>query len=282
MKQLLRWLSISLAVALASPAWASLTVNNVQSALALTTTVTVTISVPAGHTVVCWTLGRGSGTTLGTLVDSSGNTYTAGALNTGFGTDIISTAWSIAIPSSITSVTYTPSGTGTVATLIVWDVTASGAITVASGGSNTNVYAFNSVTATDGTTTGSLTMTTTDGMQFAGTYNNSSAAMSAGTGYTLDASLNTSTILGEHKAVTASAAATFTSAGANDYIENAGVVLQVGGGSSCTHAGYTSAGATATPNATTGSYWLTNGTFGTPDCSTVNYWQPVVGPFGTN
>jgi hypothetical protein len=53
-------------------------------------------------------------------------------------------------------------------------------------------------------------------------------------------------------------------------------------GSSCTHQGYTSAGALAVPNGSSGSYWLKNGTFGTPDCSSVNYWQPTVGNFAVN
>lgn len=53
-------------------------------------------------------------------------------------------------------------------------------------------------------------------------------------------------------------------------------------GASCTHQGYTSAGALAVPNGTSGSYVGKTGGFVTPDCSTVNYWQPTVGNFGTN
>ena len=52
--------------------------------------------------------------------------------------------------------------------------------------------------------------------------------------------------------------------------------------SSCTHDGYSSGGAFAVPNGTSGSYWLKNGTFGTPNCSSVDYWQPTVGNFNTN
>lgn len=55
-----------------------------------------------------------------------------------------------------------------------------------------------------------------------------------------------------------------------------------GGGSSCTHAGYESTGATAVPNGTSGSYWLKGGTFGIPNCSSVDYWQPSTGNFGVN
>jgi len=50
----------------------------------------------------------------------------------------------------------------------------------------------------------------------------------------------------------------------------------------CTHAGITSAGGTAVPNGTTGSYWLKSGSFGTPNCSTTFYWCPALGNFCTN
>jgi hypothetical protein len=53
-------------------------------------------------------------------------------------------------------------------------------------------------------------------------------------------------------------------------------------GGACTHSGYTSAGAIATPNGSSGSYLGKSGAFVTPDCSTVNYWQPTVGDFGVN
>jgi hypothetical protein len=51
---------------------------------------------------------------------------------------------------------------------------------------------------------------------------------------------------------------------------------------SCTHDGYTSGGALAVPNGSSGSYWLKNGTFGTPNCSSTQYWQPTLGNFGVN
>lgn len=61
----------------------------------------------------------------------------------------------------------------------------------------------------------------------------------------------------------------------------AGYVLALApSGSSCAHEGYTSGGALAVPNGSTGSYWLANGTLGTPNCSTVEYWQPTLGKFG--
>lgn len=58
------------------------------------------------------------------------------------------------------------------------------------------------------------------------------------------------------------------------------VISATSSGGSCTHSGYTSGGAIATPNGTTGNYVGKSGAFVTPDCSTINYWQPTVGNFG--
>jgi hypothetical protein len=58
-----------------------------------------------------------------------------------------------------------------------------------------------------------------------------------------------------------------------DYVPSASV---------CTHSGITSAGALATPNGTSGSYWLKSGSFGAPDCSTVLYWPPTLGNWTLN
>lgn len=86
------------------------------------------------------------------------------------------------------------------------------------------------------------------------------------------------------EASTGSYAATFTDAtrgGVDEYVTTV-FALTAAGASSCTHQGYTSAGALATPNGSSGSYVGKAGAFVTPDCSTVNYWQPTVGNFGTN
>lgn len=53
-------------------------------------------------------------------------------------------------------------------------------------------------------------------------------------------------------------------------------------GASCTHQGFSSGGALAIPNGSSGSYLFKSGAFGTPDCSTVNYWQTSQGNFGVN
>jgi len=77
-------------------------------------------------------------------------------------------------------------------------------------------------------------------------------------------------------AITASA----TMSAAKAYVASL-ALFRASGGSTCTHAGITSAGAIAVPNGTSGSYRLKNGSFGTPDCSTVSYKQ-TIGNFGVN
>lgn len=58
--------------------------------------------------------------------------------------------------------------------------------------------------------------------------------------------------------------------------------LKVASGGTCAHSGYTSGGAIATPNGSSGSYLGKTGAFVTPDCSTIYYWSPAVGNFVLN
>ena len=122
-----------------------------------------------------------------------------------------------------------------------------------------------------------------DGGNFSSTVN-TSGGITGITGWLLSgATAATTTSSSVRVTSTSTTAMTYTNAtdgGTRHFITMAASYTEAG--SSCTHAGYTSAGATATPNGTTGSYWLKNGTFGTPDCSTTQYWQPAVGNFGTN
>jgi len=50
------------------------------------------------------------------------------------------------------------------------------------------------------------------------------------------------------------------------------VSLKPATGATCTNNFWSSTGAYAIPNGTTGSYWSTTGAFATPDCSTGSYW----------
>lgn len=61
-------------------------------------------------------------------------------------------------------------------------------------------------------------------------------------------------------------------------------VVQASGGGACTHNGYSSSGALAVPNGTSGSYWGKTGAFVTPTCATggAEYWSPALGNFTIN
>lgn len=61
-----------------------------------------------------------------------------------------------------------------------------------------------------------------------------------------------------------------------------GVIALAEAGTGCTHTGYTSAGAIATPNGSSGSYVGKSGAFVTPNCSSVYYWSPAAGNFVEN
>lgn len=225
MKKFLAWIFLLSLAPMA--AQATLTVNNSAGTFAVAANDTVTISISSGHTVVVCAFGKGGGATMGTVVDSSGtNTYTIGTPGT-LSNFTAACAYSIAIATSITSVTVTPPGTATETGVIVWDITGTGAITVASGGTNGNSYNFNTTTATDGITTNSLTTASTDAMIFGFGREASSGQLTAGTGFTSDVRLNTNSYLGEHKAVTASAAATMTDSLASSLTVASGVALQI-------------------------------------------------------
>lgn len=79
-------------------------------------------------------------------------------------------------------------------------------------------------------------------------------------------------------------AGSYAFTGTASVAENIGatVILLKVTGASCTHGGYTSAGASATPNGSSGSYLGKTGAFVTPDCSSVYFWSPALGNFTLN
>jgi hypothetical protein len=143
-------------------------------------------------------------------------------------------------------------------------------------------------TGTNAVTTGNINVTSQPAALIGFLINTSSgsAGMSAGTGFTSRAAhfLGWNNIL-EDKRVTATgntAATSTDTAGAASDSMSIGVTFAESGGGSCTHAGYTSAGTTATPNGSSGSYWGKSGAFVTPDCATIYYWSPSAGNFMLN
>jgi hypothetical protein len=214
-----------------SPALASFTINNVVENYCATTSCTITVTIPSGHTIGIWLYSTGDAATLGTITDSTAGaiTYTKGA---NFGTafnDTTGFAWAIAIPTGITSITYTPfGGAATAASMVVWDITATG--TIVASDNKSNLYGFDSPNTTDGITTTSMTLTSSDGLLLAAAIDQGAGALTAGTGFTSDISVGGNSLVGEHKAVTASAAATFTAANMNDFVLTAGLAFQVSSG----------------------------------------------------
>jgi hypothetical protein len=228
MKKLLRLFAGFLLLAAAIPAQASFTVVNKQGNFVSATSNTQTISIAAGHTVVVFLFGeRATGIGIGAVTDSAGNTYTLGNTATAFGVSIVGTGCSLAIPTAITSVTYTPagSGTGPVTGLIVWDITATGTISVASTGAA--AYPGNAPGTANGVTTGNLAITSADGLLLGGANDGTMAGLVVGTGFTQDVSFNSAAMVGEHQAITASGPVTFTAPAANDQVYVAGIALQV-------------------------------------------------------
>lgn len=98
---------------------------------------------------------------------------------------------------------------------------------------------------------------------------------------------NGAAALGDERLTSTSAiAATFTanaSVGAQDVVSFGVVIPESGGGASCTHNGYTSAGALAVPTASSTVVWRKDGSFGTTPCdgTGTQWWQPGSGSFGT-
>lgn len=217
----------------------SFTVNNSAADAGGSTSQSVTISIPSGHTVgvsVYFADFNSTGATINSVVDSAGNTYTLPAGGaTSFALHSQAMAYSLAIASSITSVTAAISGgIGGYLEVVVWDLTATG--TIAFSDAKAQNYPV-STTGTDAVTTGSMTVSSADALLLGATHDFSNNTFTHGTGFTSDATGPTG-FYSEHKAVTASGAATFTSSVSGTALV-AGMALQVSGGGSGAIAGTT-------------------------------------------
>ena len=145
-----------------------------------------------------------------------------------------------------------------------------------------------------GTLTASgLTTTFADDLILSGAIdqNNATGALTANTGTMVTSAQPSGANGADANAVqqhsvtsTGTYAEAFTMAASSGQTAVIGVVAIKGTatGGSCTHQGYTSGGALATPNGTSGSYLGKTGGYVTPDCSTVNYWSPATGNFVVN
>lgn len=211
----------------------SFTVVNSANGNGGSTSQPVTISIAAGHTVGCvWYFDDfGAGGSVSNITDSAGNVYALGNSITDGGTHSAGTASSLAIASSITSVTLNTVGAGGgFLGLWVWDLSASGTISLAD---TKAAFIPSTTTGANAVSTGSMSITSADGLLLAAVVDLSSAGMTVGTGFSADATGQNGSP-GEHKAVTASAPATFTCASAGTGAVVAGLAFQVAGAAGAT------------------------------------------------
>jgi hypothetical protein len=208
----------------------SLTVVNSQNANGQPLNQPVTISISAGHSVGCvWYFDDGGGGgTVTSITDSAGNTYALGnsAVDAG-GNHHVGTGYFLAIATGITTVTaHVTGGTGNFVGLTVWDITATGTISIAGTAA---LDTPSTSTATDSLHTGALNLTdSTDGLIFGMAFDLSSNSIAIGTGFTADTTGQNSSP-GEHKAIAVSAAngCTWTPGTAGSHELAAGLGFQV-------------------------------------------------------
>jgi hypothetical protein len=200
----------------------SFTVNN--SAANTTTggtSVSVSISIPTGHSV--GVIARS--TNAGTLSVTGNNAYTIGNTVIGSFSDQLKSFYSLGIGSSETAIVLNSTASEFLS-FVVWDITATG--TIAYADSEGQCYVFNNPSTTDGVTTGSMTLTSADGLLISAGWDPGGGTLTIGTGFTADATALA--MVSEHKAVTASAAATWTDNTANSRPVVMGLAFQVSGG----------------------------------------------------
>lgn len=182
---------------------------------------TLNITASPGDTIIVY--GRGSnGASFGTVSDDGGNTYSYGP-SVLVGPGAVGMAWSVAIENAVTSVTFNCGGTG-YAVIGVWVLSSDGDLSVVD--SDALLYNFSAPDTTDGVTTKSMTLSSASGMLIGASYSGSGSAMSLGTSFTQSWSSPDGFEIGEHRAVTASGAITFTTAEDGAYVSVAGVLVQ--------------------------------------------------------
>lgn len=219
-KQLLALLTL-IGCLLTTPANAAFTVHNSIQGYAGTTTGNFSINIDAGHSVAVFV--TSSHSAAGSVTDSGGNVYTNVAANGG-------SWWAYFndLPAAITSVSVTPGYESGEMRVVVFDISATGEISYVD--SDTRVYNFDSVTTTDGTTTEEFTPTGTDALVLGVARNVSGVeAIARGTGFSAPPGTGAGSggFIGEYRAVSSAAAATFTASVAGAYIIVGGIMFEV-------------------------------------------------------
>lgn len=211
MKSLRLALALVIAAFVAQPCYATFTINGTGTNTQVSgTTVVVSLSVATGHSIAIEFYHAGSGT-LSVADSSAANTYTAGNTATSAANSaVVGAYYSLAIAHSVTTITITSTTADFIAAL-VYDVTATLPIAYSTSLGN-GTYFLNNPGTTDGTTSGSMTIgSATSGLVIGlCTNTNGGGTITFGTGFTGTTFGPVSNFFGEYKAVSASAAATFT------------------------------------------------------------------------
>lgn len=173
------------------------------------TTVVVSLAIPSGHSVGVLFYHAGLGTL--SIADSGTNPYTAGNTVTSTANSAVEgTYYSLAIANSVTTVTLS-STTADFMQLLVYDVTATGTVAYSDSLGN-GTYFLNNPGTTDGVTSGLISVGSASSGLVMGlcTNTNGGGTLTFGTGFTGVTFGPVSNFLGEYKAVSANAAATYT------------------------------------------------------------------------
>lgn len=187
---------------------------------------TATISANVGDTIaVVWYGASGSAGT-GTITDSGGNTYTIGNNNSS-GSNLWGSGYCLTLTNSITSVTYAPPAPIGVAILFVWRITFTGGVLQFADSKAPAVIT--STTGTNAISSGSMNVTTTDGLLLSACFNATVSALSAGTvpAMVSDGYFIANSALAEHFATTSANPATFTDSTAGDTLYLGALAFQV-------------------------------------------------------
>lgn len=186
---------------------------------------TATISANAGDTIAVAGFGTSSSAGFGTVTDSAGNTYTIGATNTA-GANLWGAAYILALPLAITSVTYTPPATIGGAGIFVWRLTATGIVQFADSKAPTQTT---STTGTNAISTGSMNVTSSDGILLSVCDCGSVGHLSIGTVPPMisDGTFIFGEGLAEHYPTSGANPATFTDSTAGDTINVVGLAFQL-------------------------------------------------------
>lgn len=208
----------------------SLTVAAVANAFANSTSCTTALAASIGDSIGVYvycnsplasTLGIGTVSDDGT---SGGNVY-ANNNSTFVGNILVGSSCSLNLIKSFANITYTPPGVATQAGMFVWRITSSGIVVLADSTASITT----STTTTNGISTGSMAVTSSDGLLMSGCFCGTSGHLSVGTSPAMvsDGTFIFGQALAEHFATSGANPATFTDNTAGDTLYLSGLAFQI-------------------------------------------------------